>query len=142
MGVHIKQTEPPSPWQNAAKLAIRELKKGAGCNAARAKSPKKLWDHALELESYILSNTVVMLPGQRVLRNYGTTPSSWNHIFFLTLLPHIPNSMGKFQKRSCPVKPQISLLLLRLGGTSRSSTMTRYRGTLSTRRSLCDGLGL
>ena len=30
MGVHIKQTEPHSPWQNAAELAIRELKKGAG----------------------------------------------------------------------------------------------------------------
>ena len=32
MGVHIKQTEPHSPWQNAAELAIRELKKGAGRN--------------------------------------------------------------------------------------------------------------
>ena len=57
MGVHIKQTEPHSPWQNAAELAIRELKKGAGRKAARAKSPQKLWDHALELESYIRSNT-------------------------------------------------------------------------------------
>ena len=24
MGAHIKQTEPDSPWQNAAELAIRE----------------------------------------------------------------------------------------------------------------------
>ena len=32
MGVHIKQTEPHSPWLNAAELGIRELKKGAGCN--------------------------------------------------------------------------------------------------------------
>ena len=62
MGVHIKQTEPHSPWQNAAELAIRELKKGAGCKAARAKSPKKLWDHALELESYIYSNTATAHP--------------------------------------------------------------------------------
>ena len=62
MGVHIKQTELHSPWQNAAELAIRELKKGAGCKAARAKSPKKLWDHALELESYIRSNTAAVHP--------------------------------------------------------------------------------
>ena len=62
MGAHIKQTEPHSPWQNAAELAIRELKKGAGRKAAKAKSPKKLWDHALELESYIRSNTAITHP--------------------------------------------------------------------------------
>ena len=62
MGAHIKQTEPHSPWQNAAELAIRELKKGAGRKATKAKSPKKLWDHALELESYIRSNTAIPHP--------------------------------------------------------------------------------
>ena len=30
MGVHVKQTEPYSPWQNAAELTICELKKCAG----------------------------------------------------------------------------------------------------------------
>ena len=34
MGTHIKQTEPYSPWENAAKLTICELKKGARCKAA------------------------------------------------------------------------------------------------------------
>jgi type II secretory pathway component HofQ len=29
-GSHVKQTEPYSPWQNAAEGAIRELKKGSG----------------------------------------------------------------------------------------------------------------
>ena len=62
MGVHIKQTEPHSPWQNAAELSIRELKKGAGRRAMMAGSPKKLWDHALELESYIRSNTAIAHP--------------------------------------------------------------------------------
>ena len=62
MGVHIKQTEPHSPWQNAAELAIREVKKGAGCKAARAESPKKLWDHALQLQSYMRSNTAAAHP--------------------------------------------------------------------------------
>ena len=62
MGVHVKQTEPYSPWQNAAELTICELKKGAGQKAARAQSPKKLWDHALELESYVHSNIAVSHP--------------------------------------------------------------------------------
>ena len=62
MGTHIKQTEPHSPWQNAAELTIHELKKGAGCKVAKAKSPKKLWDCALELESYICSNIAVAHP--------------------------------------------------------------------------------
>ena len=62
MGVHVKQTEPYSPWQNVAELTIRELKKHAGWKAAHAKSPKKLWDHALELESYVHSNTAVPHP--------------------------------------------------------------------------------
>ena len=38
MAVHVMLTEPYSPWQNAAELAIRELKKGAGCKAAHAKA--------------------------------------------------------------------------------------------------------
>ena len=62
MGVHVKQTEPYSPWQNVAELTIREPKKRAGRKAARAQSPKKLWDHALELESYVHSNTAVPHP--------------------------------------------------------------------------------
>ena len=62
MGTHINQTEPYSPWQNAAELTIHELKKGAGCKAAKAKSPKNLWDHVRELESYICSNIPVAHP--------------------------------------------------------------------------------
>ena len=35
----IKQTEPYSPWQNAAESAIRELKKAAGRKMVRAGAP-------------------------------------------------------------------------------------------------------
>ena len=62
MDTHVKQTEPYSPQQNVAKLTICELKKGARCEAAQAKSPNKLWDHALELESYVHSNMVIARP--------------------------------------------------------------------------------
>ena len=54
---HIKQTEPHSPWQNAAEGAIRELKRGTARKMLKMKSPKRLWDDCMELEAYMRSNT-------------------------------------------------------------------------------------
>ena len=48
---HLKQTEPFTPWSNAVKREIKELKKG------RSGAPKRLWDDYLELEFYKRSNT-------------------------------------------------------------------------------------
>jgi hypothetical protein len=59
MGIHLKTTEPHSPWQNAAEGTIREVKRGAGRKAAQYKSPAKLWDHCIELEGYVRSNTAL-----------------------------------------------------------------------------------
>ena len=61
MGCHVKQSKPYSPWQIAAEGEIRELKRGAGRKMARSKCPKKLWDHCLELEAYIRSNTALSM---------------------------------------------------------------------------------
>ncbi len=54
---HLRETEPYSPWQNAAEREIRELKKGSGLKTVAERSPIRLWDFALELESYIRSHT-------------------------------------------------------------------------------------
>ena len=54
---HIRQTDPHSPWQNSEMRSIRELKKGAGRKMVRVQDPKKIWDHALEYEAYVRSNT-------------------------------------------------------------------------------------
>jgi transposase len=59
MGMRIKQTEPYSPWQNAAEGAIREVKRGAVRKMTKANSPSTLWDHCLELEGYIRSSTAL-----------------------------------------------------------------------------------
>ncbi|KAI2509582.1 Reverse transcriptase (RNA-dependent DNA polymerase) [Fragilaria crotonensis] len=56
-GVHVKQTEPHSPWSNAAEAAIRELKKGVGRQMVRSGAPKRLWDDCLEREAYVRSMT-------------------------------------------------------------------------------------
>jgi hypothetical protein len=39
VGARVKQTEPHSPWSNAAKVAIRELKRGVGRQVVRLKAP-------------------------------------------------------------------------------------------------------
>ena len=54
---HYKMLEAYSPWTNAAEMNIRELKRGSSRKMIRTQSPKKLWDHCLELEAYIRSHT-------------------------------------------------------------------------------------
>ena len=54
---HLKQMEPLTPWSNAAKKEIKELKKGSGRKPIKSGTPKWLWDDCLEFESYIRSST-------------------------------------------------------------------------------------
>ena len=60
MDCHVLQTEPHSPWQNAAELVIRELKRSSGRKALRKRSPATLWDHCIELES-ILRSVILLI---------------------------------------------------------------------------------
>jgi hypothetical protein len=55
--IHVRQTEPHSPWQNAAEGGIRELKKTSGWKMVRAGAPKPFWADAIEWEAFIQSNT-------------------------------------------------------------------------------------
>ncbi len=50
---HLRQTEPYSPWMNAAESAIRELKRGVSRKMIWTRLPKVLWDHCIELEALI-----------------------------------------------------------------------------------------
>ncbi len=63
----LKQTEPYSPWQNAAEREIKELMKGSGCKMLAMGAPSCLLDDCLELEAYICShsaNNVYCLDGK------------------------------------------------------------------------------
>ena len=55
--MHVKQTEPHTPWSNACEGAIRELKKGTGREMLRSGAPKRIWDDCLEQEALIRSHT-------------------------------------------------------------------------------------
>ena len=54
-----RQTEPYYPWSNAAEGTIREFNKGSYLNIINTGTPKCLWDHSLELEALIRSNTAL-----------------------------------------------------------------------------------
>jgi hypothetical protein len=54
---HARQTEPYSPWQQAAEGCIGELKPGVSCKMIKTGSPRVLWDNCIELEVLIRSLT-------------------------------------------------------------------------------------
>ena len=66
-GTHVKQTEPYTPFSNAAEGTIRELKRGAGRDMVRSRAPKRLWDDCLERQALVRSSTahdIYSLDGQ------------------------------------------------------------------------------
>ena len=54
---HGQQTEPYSPWLQAAEGCIRILKQGTSRKMIKNGSPKTLWDHCIELEALVCSLT-------------------------------------------------------------------------------------
>ena len=68
---HQRQTEPYSPWMNAAEGCIRELKRGSSRKMLKTGSPKTLWDHCIELEGLIRSCTV-----NDIYETNGETPET------------------------------------------------------------------
>ena len=55
-GIFCKLTDPHSPWQNRAEGEIREIKRLAGRWLVKSKSPRRLWDHCIELASLVRSH--------------------------------------------------------------------------------------
>ena len=62
MDCRIKQTEPYSPWQNAAENNSKEVKRASARKQMKKRSPRGLWDRSLVLQSLIRSHTVLDHP--------------------------------------------------------------------------------
>ena len=58
--MYLKQLEPYNPLSNATEREreIKEVKKGVSHKLLRSRAPKHLWNDYIELEAYIMSNTV------------------------------------------------------------------------------------
>jgi hypothetical protein len=64
---HARQTEPYSPWQQAAEGCICKLKRGVSRKMIKTGSLRVLWDHCIKLEALIrslTSNSVYMTNGE------------------------------------------------------------------------------
>jgi hypothetical protein len=55
-GIVCKLTDPHSPWQNAAEWEIREVKRLVTRWQVRSRSPRRLWDHAMQLALIVCSH--------------------------------------------------------------------------------------
>ena len=56
---YMRQTEPYSPWSNAAEGTVREVKRGSSRKMLKSGAPSRLWDHCLELEALVRSHTAL-----------------------------------------------------------------------------------
>ncbi len=68
---HARQTEPYSPWQQAAEGCIRKLKRGVSHKMIKTGSPRVLWDHCIELEALIR-----LLTSRNVYMTNGKVPET------------------------------------------------------------------
>ena len=62
---HLVSTEPYSPWMMAAEGVNKHCKQGLARKMLASGSPKRLWDHSLELEAYVRSHTALDIYGLR-----------------------------------------------------------------------------
>ena len=53
---HLVSTEPPPYWSQLAEGCIRELKRLSSRQLIKTRSPKRLWDHSIELAALIRSH--------------------------------------------------------------------------------------
>jgi hypothetical protein len=60
-GIFCKLNDPYSPWQNRAEGEIREIECLSGRWKTRSKSPRRLWDHSIELASLVRSHMALDL---------------------------------------------------------------------------------
>ena len=60
---HLVNTDPYSPWMMAVKGCIKHLKQVLPRKMLKSASPKRLWDHCIELEALILSNNALTIYG-------------------------------------------------------------------------------
>ena len=56
---HLVNTEPYSPWMMDSKGCIKHLNLGSSQKMLKSVSPKRPWDHSIELEAFIHSKTAL-----------------------------------------------------------------------------------
>ena len=60
---HLVNTEPYSPWQQAAEGCVKHTKQASSNKMLKTGTPKPLWDHCIELQALIRSHTALDIFG-------------------------------------------------------------------------------
>ena len=138
---HVVQTEPHTPWSNAAEAAIRELKRGFGRKMVSTKAPKKLWDHCLQFEALIRSHTAhnnfdlggevpeTVISGETADISAVCQHSWYEWIMFRDTSVRFPEDklvLGRYLGPSTDVGPAMTAKILKANGQVRHCST--YRG--------------
>jgi hypothetical protein len=128
---HARQTEPHSPWQQAAEGCIRELKHGVSRKMIKIGSPRVLWDHCIELEALIRSSTInnVYMTNGRVPETIMTSSTAsishicefgwYDWVMFRDNLPTFPDNkliLGRYLGPATDVCSALTAKILKLNG--------------------------
>lgn len=128
---HKRQIEPHSPWMNAAEMNIREIKRGSSRKMIKSQSPKKLWDHSLELEARIRSCTAhdlyklngevpeTVMTGQTADISIICEYQWYEWVMFIDAPAQFPNdrkALGRYLGPSIDVGPAMSAKILKANG--------------------------
>jgi hypothetical protein len=128
---HARQTEPYSPWQQAAEGCIRELKQGVSRKMIKTGSPRVLWDHCIELEALIhssTSNNVYMTNGKvsEIIMTSSTADIShicefgwYDWVMFRDNVPTFPDAkltLGQYLGPATDVGSALTTNILRSNG--------------------------
>jgi hypothetical protein len=126
---HARQTEPYSPWQQAAEGCIRKRKRGVSHKMIKTGSPRVLWDHCIELEALICSSTsnnVYMTNGKvpETIMTGSTTDIShicefgwYDWVMFRDKLPTFPDNkliLGRYLGPATDVGSALTTKILKL----------------------------
>ena len=135
----LRQTEPYSPWQQAAEGAIREVKRASARLMVKSRAPKALWDHSLELAAMIRSHTAT-----NILSAFGEVPETiltgntadisvvcqfgwYDWVMYRDTTPSYPDEsivLGRYLGPALDVGSALTAKILRLNG------QVVYRSTL------------
>jgi hypothetical protein len=130
-GCYSKEIEPYSLWMNRAEGTIRELKRAMRRVMIKSRSPKRLWDYCIELQSRICSNVahnITSLDGQtpETLMSGGTTDISnlceyewFQWIWYRDQISSFPDDnkvLGRYLGPSKSIWPEMCMHILKPNG--------------------------
>jgi hypothetical protein len=124
-GIFCKLTDPYSPRQNSAESEIREVKRLVTMWQVRSRSPRRLWDHAVQLALIFCSHLaldIYKLDGQvPETKMLGQTADisficgfAWyDRIYFNESIAGFPEPNMQHGRYLCPTDPEAVSVLTR-----------------------------